>query len=203
MKTTTIIFIIFLTLNIYSQEESKKSAPIIFGEYTFGIGREINAYGGFFSGGELNYQFKNKLFTLRYIDYMLLKSDMLFVTPFTPLPFIKEKINNKEIGLLYGKRWIYDGSSISFSGGLSLNYHLNRSTNEQFNIKDNYVGFPFEFNIKWFKSKKKRYRIYGIIPIGKPTSFGRNFGFKFVGNISKHSFVAFGIVYGFGIHKKY
>jgi hypothetical protein len=62
---------------------------------------------------------------------------------------------------------------------------------------------PIELNFKWFKSKKKRYRIYGIIPVGEPTSFGRNFGFKLVGNISKNSFVGLGIVYGFGIHKKY
>ncbi len=206
MKKTIIILITFFSLNIYSQEKTKNNEPIIFGEIIFGGAREIKGKGGFLLGGELNYQFKSNLFSIRYIEHIQLELDALFLSPFTPIPIIKEKIDHKEIGLLYGKRWIYNGSSLSISGGLSLNNYSNKITdenNERINIKNNYIGFPFEVNFKWFKTKKKRYRIYGIIPVGKPTSFGRNFGFKLVGNISKNSFVGLGIVYGFGIHKKY
>jgi len=59
-------------------------------------------------------------------------------------------------------------------------------------------------NVKWFKKEKKRFRAYyGLIPIGKPTSFGRSFGFKLYGNIGKLSYVGIGINYGFGWHKRY
>jgi len=206
MRKTIIILITLFSLSIYSQEKTENNEPIIFGEFIFGGAGEIKGKGGFLLGGELNYQFKSNLFSIRYLEHIQLETDAVFLSPFTPFPIIREKINHKEIGLLYGKRWIYDGSSLSVSGGLSLNKYSNKITdenNERINIKNNYIGLPFEVNFKWFKSKKKRYRIYGIIPVGKPTSFGRNFGFKLVGNISKNSFVGFGIVYGFGIHKKY
>ena len=195
--------ILVTNLNMYSQE---KNEPIIFGEFIFGGAGEINGKGGFLIGGELNYQLKNHLLSARYVEQIQLESDAVFLSPFTPIPIIREKINHQEIALLYGKRWIYDGSSLSISGGLSINIYSNRITdenNEQIKIKDDYIGFPLEVNLKWFKSRKKRYRVYGIIPVGKPTSFGRNFGFKLIGNISKNSFVGLGIVYGFGIHKKY
>ena len=200
-----ILFTIILitNLNVYSQE---KNEPIIFGEFIFGGAGEINGKGGFLLGGELNYQRKTHLFSARYLEHIQLESDAVFLSPFTPIPIIREKINHQEIALLYGKRWIYNGSSLSISGGVSLNTYSNRITdknNEQIRIKEDYIGIPLEVNFKWFKSRKKRYRIYGIIPVGKPTAFGRNFGFKLIGNISENSFVGLGIVYGFGIHKKY
>ncbi len=206
MKKTIIILFTFFSVNIYSQKKTENNEPIIFGEFIFGGAGEINGKGGFLLGAELNYQFKSNLFSIRYLEHIQLESDAVFLSPFTPIPIIREKNNQKEIGLLYGKRWIYDGSSLSVSGGVSLNNYSNQITdenNERITIKNNYIGLPIELNFKWFKSKKKRYRIYGIIPVGEPTSFGRNFGFKLVGNISKNSFVGLGIVYGFGIHKKY
>ncbi len=54
-----------------------------------------------------------------------------------------------------------------------------------------------------FKGKKRQYRLYKIIPVGRKTSFGRNVGFKIIGNISKNSFIGVGINCGLGIHKKY
>lgn len=64
---------------------------------------------------------------------------------------------------------------------------------------------PSEANIKLFKSRKKRFRIlYGVVPMGEPTSFsfGRSIEFKLFGNISKtpsHK----GISLGFGNHRVY
>ena len=157
MKKTIFILITLFCLNIYSQEKTENNEPIVFLESIYGIAGQINDRGAFLLGGELNYQFKSNLFSIRYLIQLKSDSDIL-------------SANNQEIGLLYGKRRIYNGSSLSISGGLSLNKDLNRAT-----IKNskNYIGFPLEINFKWFKPKRKRYKAYGIIPIGKPTSFGR------------------------------
>jgi len=206
MKKIILILIVFFSLQMYSQEKLENNEPIIFGEFLLGAASEINGNEGLLLGGALKYQLKSNLLTVRYLAFIQFESDLILLSPFIPIPIIREKINHKEIGILYGKRWIYEGSSLSFSGGISLNNYLNKMTNENneiINIKNNYIGFPFEVNFKWFKSTKKRYRIFGIIPVGKPTSFGRNLGFKLVGNISKKSFVGLGLVYGFGVHKKY
>jgi len=200
-----LILILLLSLVTYSQEKQQHT-PILFTEFLFGAAGEINGKGGFLLGAELNYQYKKHLFSIRYMEYIQLETDAVFLSPVTPFPIIKEKINHKDIGLLYGKRWIYNGSSLSISAGVSLNQYTNRVTdenNEQYKIKTHYMGLPLEINFKWFKSKKRKYKIYGIIPVGKPTAFGRNFGFKLVGNISNNSFIGLGVVYGFGIHKTY
>ncbi len=207
MKIVLFLLISFYSLNIYSQEKKEGDQPIIFGEIIFGGAGRINGNSGILMGGELNYQYKNSLFSIRYIENSQLESDVLFLTPVTPFPILKEKHFNKETGLLYGKRWIYGGSSLSVSGGISLNTftsNLTDENNDNYRSKENYLGFPFEVNFKWFKSEKKRYRIlYGLIPVGNPTSFGDSFGFKLIGNISRNSFVGLGIVAGLGIHKDY
>lgn len=207
MKIILLLLITFYSINIHSQEKKEDNLPILFGEVLFGGAGRINGNGGILIGGELNYQYKKDLFSLRYIHNSQVQSDVLFLTPVTPFPILREKQINKETGLLYGKRWIYGSSSLSISGGISLNNYLNNLTDENnrnYRTTENYVGFPFEVNYKWFKSEKKRYRIlYGLIPVGKPTSFGRNFGFKLIGNISKNSFIGLGIVAGLGVHKKY
>tara|TARA_R110000850_G_scaffold147130_1_gene269307 strand:- start:19650 stop:20270 length:621 start_codon:yes stop_codon:yes gene_type:complete len=206
MKILFILVLTFCFINLHAQEKEETGPPIIFAEILFGGAGKINGNGGLLYGGELNYQYKKNLFSIRYIENSQLESDVLFLSPVTPFPVLKEKNNNKELSVLYGKRWIYEGSSLSVSGGISRNTYSSNLTdenNQRYKITDTYVGFPLEVNFKWFKSKKKRYRLYGLIPVGQPTSFGRNFGFKLVGNISKNSFVGLGLVYGFGIHKNY
>ena len=124
----------------------------------------------------------------------------------TGIPFLVENLNSNEISLLYGKRFIKDGHSWSFSGGVSANYALYKRRVDGVNQRasEAFVGFPLEINIKWFKKKKKRFRAwYGIVPIGKPTAFGRSLGFKLYGNLGKLSYIGIGLNYGFGWHKKY
>lgn len=199
-----IALMILWSLATYSQEQ--QHTPILFAEFLFGAAGEINGDGGFLLGAELNYQYKKHLFSIRYIEHIQLETDAVFLSPVTPFPIIREKNNHKDIGLLYGKRWIYSGSSLSISAGVSLNRYTSRITDEndeQYKIKSHYIGLPLEINFKWFKSKKRKYRIYGIIPVGKPTAFGRSFGFKLAGNISKNSFIGLSLVYGLGIHKAY
>ena len=202
IKNIIIFFITFFTLNIYAQEEPSVNEPIIFGELILGGAGKINGYGGFLIGGEISYQFKNNLISIRYLENTQLKREVLQLSPVTVFPIYNEQDNNKETSFLFGKRWIYNCSSVSISGGVSLNTYVSK-INKKYTVTDYYLGFPFEINVKWFKPKKKKYRIYMLIPVGRPTSFGRNFGFKMVGNLSKNSFIGLALVYGFGIHKKY
>ena len=146
-------------------------------------------------GTELNYQVQKNLFSIRYLGLFEFKSFFLFIP-------LNVKTTN-EYALLFGKRYINQGEVFSFSGGISI-------LNEKANIgdlqykTDNYFGVPLEVNYTFFNNEKERYRIiYGLIPIGKPTAFGRSIGFKLVGNISKSSFIGFGLNLGFGWHKKY
>ncbi|GAA4319670.1 hypothetical protein GCM10023149_18520 [Mucilaginibacter gynuensis] len=119
---------------------------------------------------------------------------------------LKSKNILAEIGLLYGKRLIKDGHAISFSAGVSYNHAQLGSlqADDLYNTQySNYPGLPFEFNISWFKSHKKKYKIYWLIPVGRPTGFGGSLGFKLSGNVSKYSYVALGMVIGMGYHKHY
>ncbi len=201
--------IIFLSnfLFCYSQQERDtipgKTNPIIYSELFTGLagGNGI----GFIIGGELNHQLKNDLFTLKY-GYQTFAKIGGTSFGFIGFPTFKETLKNHEIAVLYGKRYVKGGHSWSFSGGISKNYSdVNQIENDMPTLESQqYFGFPFEINIKWFKKEKKRFRAYyGIIPIGKPTSFGRSVGFKLYGNIGKYSYLGIGLNYGFGWHKSY
>lgn len=189
----------------------EKTNPIIFSEFFMGLGSG-NSFGGYL-GGNLNYQHKKNLFTLRYtgfgaIEYTKVKGGNISHLLILPAYINIEQIN--EYALLYGNRYINNGFSFSWSAGLGLVHHKERNYIESLNQYSNWesstnIGIPLELNVKWFKSEKKRFRAYyGIIPIGKKkVAFGRSFGFKFIGNISKNSYFGLGISYGFGTHKDY
>ena len=156
----------------------------------------------------LNYQFgKTDLITFRTAAIIGTSREYAALSPVIILPFLVQREVQTEYGLLYGKRWTYGNYSLSGSAGVS---HFNRKyfgigkeTVDE--LYENYFGVPFEFNIKFFKENKQRFRAYyGLMPIGKKkVSFGRSVGFKLTGNIAKHSNLGIGINYGFGWHKKY
>ena len=178
-----------------------KTNPVVYAEI-FG-GYSGGSSSGWTGGVELNYQVKNNLLTGRYIGLTNLKhTSNLFI-----IPIYIDIENINEYALLYGKRYIYNNHSISFSSGVSYvdrNFLVNTDYNNPVYEYQKSIGFPFEFDIKWFKRKRERFRIvYGLIPVGKPTSFGRSIGFKFYGDISKTTFVGLGITLGLGWHKKY
>lgn len=187
-----------LGISCWSQD---KTNPIVYAEI-FG-GYSGGSSSGWTGGLELNYQVKNNLLTGRYIGLTNLKhTSNLFI-----IPIYIDIENLNEYALLYGKRYIYNNHSISFSSGVSYldrNFLVNTDYNNPVYEYQKSIGFPFEFDIKWFKRKRERFRIvYGLIPVGKPTSFGRSIGFKFYGDISKTTFVGLGITLGLGWHKKY
>ena len=186
-----------LKINCWSQDQTN---PVLYAEL-FG-GYSIGSSSGWTGGIELNYQIHNSLITGRYVGLTELKHVGNFIFPY----YIHiDKIN--ELALLYGKRHTYGNHTISYSAGLSY-------VNREFIINNDYkypsydnqqsIGIPFEADIKWFKRKKERFRVvYGLVPIGKPTGFGRSIGFKLYGDISKTTFVGLGITFGLGWHKKY
>ncbi len=181
-----------------------KTNPIVFGEGY--VGGAVAGQKGFQFGASLNYQFKQNLITFRLSEIDRLKGEAIFLTPVTVLPIITDISIIDEYAFLYGWRLIKNGSSLSLSLGISENKRTEKYRDQNYQkqeVGQSYIGLPFELNAKIFKKEKKRYRIYYIIPVGKPTGYGGSFGLKLSGNFSKYSYLAFGIVGGLGYHKHY
>lgn len=210
MKHLLTLFCAIFTcvFNVFGQDTVKtistvKTNPIIFGEGYFGAA--LAGLSGYYLGASFNYQIKSSLLTFRVST--IPDIDLKIISPIIPLPYFLDKGHTDEYGFLYGLRKVKDGLSFSFSAGVSCNYRLTTEydNNNQILYRNryNYVGLPFEVNVKWFKKEKNRYRIYYVFPVGKPTGFGRSLGLKLSGNISKYSYLAIGIVGGLGYHKQY
>lgn len=208
MKKITLLILVFFTISLQAQETASENSkqPILYAELLLALAVMPNSGDvGLANAEELNYQYSNHLFTFRYFESIHWNTKRTY----SQLPYTTKHVTNKEIGLMYGRRWIHEDMAFSVSGGLSYNTYVNTTklvdanTTEVTELTDNFYGFPLEFNIKWFNAQKKRYRIYYMIPVGKPTAFGRSYGFKIFANINKHSYYGVGLTYGFGWHKKY
>jgi hypothetical protein len=176
--------------------------PIIY--YTFQVGGNIAGEKGLLLGNDLNYQFNHHLFTLKGL--FILNADLGVVNPLVPIPAVHTRNTIFEASALYGQRFIKGGRAFNFSIGPSINIRNGRYRNERdqtYSIMNYYPGLSFDAGVMWFKSAKRRFRVYHIIPVGKPTGFGGSIGFKLSGNVSKYSFAALGVVYGLGYHKNY
>lgn len=202
MKNNLIIFTLLLLsfLSNYGQEKIdsliKKTNPIIFGDVF--VGYTNGAIKGITVGASLNHQIKNNLFTFRIIQ----TTDIESVDFFIFIPYNIESNTTTEYSFLFGKRFIKDEFSYHFSGGFSYNTYSDKENNVE--INDKFVGFPLEIGISWFNSEKKRYRVlFGLIPVGKPTSFGKSIGLKLYGNIAERSYIGMGLTFGLGWHKSY
>ncbi len=186
--------------NAFSQKINEKN-PIIYLEETSGGG--FGSAGGFGFGLGVNYQVNQHLFTARYIATARLRVGV--AAPIVPIPILKVKNTLEEAAILYGVRFVEGGEAYSFSLGASYNdyyqYYARAGNVDEKN--DTYFGVPFEANMKWFKGKKERFRIYGLIPVGKPTALGGSIGFKLFGNVSRHSYAGIGLSLGIGYHKVY
>lgn len=200
MKKKALIlgFVLFIGMNCFAQEE--KTNPIVYAEMI--IGYSNGSSKGVTSGGTLNYQRKNNLFSYRYLELSENRKEGSFFF----IPVLVEVEILREQAIMYGRRFVDENTSYSFSAGIAYvdREFLIDDTNGVLKYNNTQsIGFPFELNIKWFNSKKERYRIYELIPVGKPTSFANSIGFKFYGNVSKTSFVGLGITFGLGWHKNY
>lgn len=196
MKKIYLIILLWCAI-AYSQE---KTNPILFldGSGGYAIGK---IEGPLFTLG-LHYQHNSNLFSLRYQYVSGDDIGVLAPTPIYPLFNINESVN--EYSALYGKRYVYDNSSLSLSLGAGYIQHktLSLTNSRGFEYNKN-IGLPFEINFKWFKAQKAPYRIYGAIPVGNKTSFGNSFGFKLSGAVSKTSYIGIGLCFGIGYHKYY
>lgn len=196
---TLFILLVFSTVKAQEKKHNipKKPNPIIFADIGLGI---TNGYlRGLTGTFSLNYQTKNNLFTFKSLE--LVQKDSVDFFIIFPVNIELSKIN--EYSFLYGKRYIEDGYSYHFSGGVSYNIYK-QIKNDTVLSRESFWGFPLEFGISWFKSKKKKIGLlYGLIPVGKPTSFGRSIGFKLHVNIAKKTYVGLALNYSLGWHKVY
>lgn len=151
-------------------------------------------------GAELNYQQNKSLFSFRYTSTTAMgisHSSLGLVA--LPFPVLKSTMD--EMAVLYGRRTIRQGYSLSFSLGPAYNQYTFYGNEEQ--EQTSFIGLAVETNILWFKNEKRRYRIYRIIPVGKPTAFGHSYGFKLSGNISQTWYTGVSFILGWGWHKTY
>jgi hypothetical protein len=178
-KTLLFSFLFLMSFSfVFSQEKQDslrvKINPIFF--TGINLGYVTVGLKGYHASFDINYQLKNNLVTFKYATITDLKIGVLLFVPFP-------KINSatEQFSLLFGKRYVLDGFSYHFSGGISYNSSHDRKTDKRYH----YFGFPIEIGTHWFHSKKKRFRIfYGLIPVGKPTEFGSSFGIKLHANIA-------------------
>lgn len=198
----SILFVMIFSILVTKIQAQEKTNPIIYLDGTMGFAGGKSS--GFLFGGSLNYQKKNNLFTLRTTQFS--DSKLAYVSPFLPIPYLDTKEIITEYGILVGKRYIHNNKAWSFSVGLATVKREIKKVDEN----DTYyfdsahaLGFPFQVDINWFKRNKEPYRIYGVIPVTKNTALGNSIGFKFIGNVSKTTFVGLGVSFGIGYHKEY
>lgn len=198
------IFILFCC-NTFSGQKNK---TIAFGEFLGGFSR-TSEHSDWLYGVELNFQAKKLLFSARYVEnyYQFIKiSAVPIEVIWLPIPVIEDPKYLKDYSVFLGYRKTEENFSFSFSGGISYNNYTQNfhdGSGKFYSYTENFWGIPLEANIKWYKENKSPYRIYGIIPVGKPTAIGNSIGFKLLGNISKKSYIGLALVWGIGIHKEY
>lgn len=194
---------LLFALNSFGQDSLKKTNPIIFLGYALSLPRNQSGIQG---NVDLNYQVKRSLYTVRFVGAAYFDIGTVAISPVNYFPTISNKGGLEEYGVLYGRRFITDGHSFSFSAGLSFNDRTGFEAgpnNQPRPYESYYAGLPFEVTWLTFKAKKRKYHIYGIIPVGKPTGLGHTVGLKLSGNVSQHSYLSLGIVMGIGYHKQY
>lgn len=203
MEKSALVILLMLSLGIAAQKPIDKTNPIIFIEGMIGGGG--GEFSGFVFGATANYQTGKNLFTARVAEHRATNYTAIALG-LSGLPIFTPRMRNTEYALLYGRRYTKKSFSYSFAAGFShntLDTKLRGNDGVVYIDTKSYQGFGYEFNVKWFKSQKEPYRLYMLFPIGKPTAFGRSFGFKLMGNISQHSYFGIGLTYGLGWHKYY
>jgi hypothetical protein len=184
---------------------SIKSNPIIYADFLFGGSNSGNQVNGLTFGFGINYQINKDLLTFR-TTHIAEKNKEAGLAAILIIPMFVGGDSMNEFALMYGKRFIFNSSALSISVGASTNLmkYTQIINDESLKFRESYFAVPFELNFHLFKGEKRRFRVlYGLIPIGNPTSFGRSFGIKFFGSIGKFNYFGLGMNFGFGWHKNY
>lgn len=193
-------FSIFTVSTIFSQVEwtndsiPKNSAKTPIGYFDVFAGGAFGYVDGFAAGGSINALYSNVLFTFGYtmdneqggLEYV--ENEII------PINYYKHyRIDN--FPLMIGFYRPFGGSSLSASAGLSLLFYseyIDVNTFSIFNSNATQIyskttlGFPYEFNLKFFSKKDG-------------TDFG--YGLKLFGNFGKYNYVGLGLVLGLGDYK--
>ncbi|MCG1035166.1 hypothetical protein [Polaribacter sargassicola] len=194
----TLLFLLFSSALAQTEKDSiiNKTNPILFADISLGYAN--GALKGVMTGASINYEKNKNLFTFRITSVIDLRKVKFFL--FFPVFGTIKSID--EFSFLYGRRFVNDDFSYHFSVGISHNTYKLKIDSEE--TIDYFVGFPLEIGFSWFKPKKEKFRVlYGLIPVGKPTSFGRSFGVKLYANVAEKTYIGIGLNFGIGWHKKY
>ncbi|RYY05778.1 MAG: hypothetical protein EOP43_08105 [Sphingobacteriaceae bacterium] len=190
MKTVVILMICIISFSgdLHAQDSAKiqKTNPIIYVEA--GLGYAQTKIGYIEAQAAANYQFNKNLITARSTVIFSLNQDQ-----------------SQEHAILFGRRYINGERSLSYSLGASWN-RVDIYNYSSFNVtkrNEIYLGLPFEVAITWFNERKEKANVLGYFPFGKPFALGGGAGFKILGNLSSHSYIAIGFVIGFGFYKHY
>ena len=142
MKKILLTISLLMVLSTYAQE---KQNIILYPEASLGVFLYKNQSS--ISGSlSLYYQHQQNLFSIRR-RILTSVSD-----PINKYELIL--IESHENSMMYGRRIINNRFSYSFSAGISKTYSHVYDEQVKKNVEISYIGFPLEFNIKWFKPKK-------------------------------------------------
>jgi len=197
-KYFSLLLFIFITTTVNAQE--KNNAIFFTDLYS---GGSFGSNGGGNLAFSANYQQDKNIFTYRYIiNFHVGEFEKKFIS-FFPFTYVFAPIQSIERSFLYGKRYINNNYSYSFLGGISHTKLRDKIIDSGEPYDTTFFGFPFEMNIRWFNAEKSKFKLLGIIPIGKENPFSAGGGIKLIGNISKKSYIGIGITLGFGYYKNY
>lgn len=192
------ILTVLIALNAFYSIAQEKRDRIMFGEFLVGATRND----GLAFGANLNYQTGPHLFTARFISHRGYYNNLIAEHDHENL---NVRSHQDEWAILYGPRITFERFSASLSAGISASSVSIVSSEVQSNLNyhHRYIGIPYELNLKYFKKSKSRYRLYGLVPVGKPTAFGRSLGIKLFGNFTGENYFGLAFTLGFGVHKIY
>lgn len=193
-------FSIFLISTIFSQNTfTNNSIPINAEESSIGCidlfaGGAFGYVNGFAGGLSINFEYSNILFTLGYtMDNE--QGGLEYVEEGTmPLNYYKHyRIDNFPV--MVGFYRPFHGSSLSASAGLSLLFYSEYIDVNTFSIFNSNptelyfvttMGFPYEFNLKFFNQKED-------VVVG--------YGLKLFGNLGKYNYTGLALVLSLGSYK--
>lgn len=206
-KIGLLIFILFtITLQAQKKEFEISKKPIFYTELLLAHAITTNkTLTSWATGVELCYQHNKHLFIFRNMGNSFKKFGSI-TRNYLPDIYLKEKLTNKEVAILYGMSWTENQNIFSFSAGLSYNtysYFLYDSNTDENGIETNYIGFPFEINLKRIKIYNDNNHSKDTLKTQNATVFGGGgFGLKVFANLNKHSYFGAGLTYEFGLFKK-
>jgi hypothetical protein len=174
--------------------ENKKKLEI--GYFDLFAGGAFGYVDGFAGGGSISFLHKNVLYTLCFVSDNK-QGGLEYVDDTVPisLNYYKHyRIDN--IPIMIGMYRSFRGASLSASAGLSLcmySEYVDLNTFSIFNSNatvlytNNTIGFPYEFNLKFFNKKA----------IG----FDFGYGLKLFGNLGKYNYTGLALVVSVGNYK--